>query len=287
VLVNTVAAGRLATPFLARNTPVVVYVHELDEMVAVYSSAAAPLLAHGDHFIAASDGVRSMLIERLSVDPALVTRVSPTPEREALAPRSPAEVARVRERHALTADTFVVGAFGWVGETKGTDRFVEVARHIVAGLPQNTAIRFLWVGGSTDRRRTELVTSTRGSGLDGLLELVAPTDEVHSYYRACDVVLVTSREEPLSLVALEAAAAARPVLCFTDSTGPMELSRTHVTIPCRDEEAMAQLVLELMADRDRRIRLGEQASLSVRDHHDPDRGPAATAEVIERVARRR
>jgi glycosyltransferase involved in cell wall biosynthesis len=286
VFVNSVAAGRLATPFLAARAPVIVYVHELGDMFAALRDAASPLLLRGDHFIAASEGVRSMLVEQLGVARTLVTTVSPTPEREALAPRKPNEIETVRARHGLAASRFVVGAFGWVGSTKGTDRFVEVARRIVEGLPRNTTPHFLWIGGATDPRRAELTASVKQAGLEGVLELVAPTDEIHPYYRACDVVLVTSREESLSLVALEAAAAARPVLCFNDCSGPMELSRTNVTTPCADEEAMARLVLELMVHGHRRAQLGERGALAVREHHHPDRGPAAVAEVIERVGNR-
>jgi glycosyltransferase involved in cell wall biosynthesis len=100
-------------------------------------------------------------------------------------------------------------------------------------------------------------------------------------------VLVTSREEALSMVALEAAAAGTPVLCFSDCSGPVELSRTGVTVPCADVDAMAQLVLELLADAGRRGRLGREAAEAIgRDHH-PDRAPAAVAEVIEQARGRR
>jgi glycosyltransferase involved in cell wall biosynthesis len=286
VFVNSVSTGRLAAPFLAGPAPVVVYVHELGEMFAAFADRARPLLARGDHFIAASDGVRSMLVKGLGVDAGRVTTVSPAPEREALAPRDCGVVAAVLDRHRPAGH--LVGAFGWIGEMKGTDRFVEVARRVIARLPgEGGAVRFLWVGSGTDRRRAELAASIRSAGLDGAFELVPATADIHAYYRACDVVLVTSREEALSMVALEAAAAGTPVLCFSDCSGPVELSRTGVTVPCADVDAMAQLVLELLADAGRRGRLGREAAEAIgRDHH-PDRAPAAVAEVIEQARGRR
>ncbi|MGH9178414.1 MAG: glycosyltransferase family 4 protein [Acidimicrobiales bacterium] len=283
VLVNTVAAGKLATPFLEGAAPVVVYVHELDDMVGMHRDSTAILLERGRQFIAVSRAVREMLVERLGVQADRVTTILGSPEREALAPHDPSAAQAVRRAFGIPDDAFLVGGFGWVGSVKGTDRFVRVAR-LASTAWRSGPLRFVWVGGATVAARARASTAIVHAGLEDTVSLVPPTDSVYPYYGACDVVLVTSREEPLSLVAMEAAAAGCPVLCFADSAGPMELAENGVTAPFRDEEAMAAELVRLAEEPAERLLLGQRGADAVRRHHHPDSTPAAVAAVIEAVA---
>lgn len=283
VLVNTVAAGKLATPFLEGAAPVVVYVHELDDMVGMHRDSTAILLERGGHFIAVSRAVREMLVERLGVQADRVTTILGSPEREAFAPQDPSIAQAVRRGHGIPDDAFLVGGFGWVGSVKGTDRFVSVAR-LASSAWRSGELRFVWVGGATVAARARASAAIAHAGLEDTVFLIPPTDSVYPYYGASDVVLVTSREEPLSLVALEAAAAGCPVLCFADSAGPMELAENGVTAPFRDEEAMAAELVRLAEEPAERLLLGKRGADAVRRHHHPDSTPAAVAAVIEAVA---
>lgn len=283
VLVNTVAAGRLAGPFLDGAAPVVVYVHELDDMVKIHRDSTTVLLERGRHFIAVSRAVREMLVERLGVQADRVTTILGSPEREALALPDVSRAEALRRHHGIPDGAFLVGGFGWVGSTKGTDRFISVAR-LASRAGGSGSLRFVWVGGATSAARARASAAVADAGLEDMVSLIPPTDSVYPYYGACDVVLVTSREEPLSLVALEAAAAGCPVLCFADSPGPMELAERGVTVPFRDEEAMAAGLVRLAEDPAARLLLGKRGADAVRRHHHPDSSPAAVAAVIEAVA---
>src|SRR5205814_4023764 len=66
--------------------------------------------------------------------------------------------------------------------------------------------------------------------------------DARPYLRAGDVFLLSSREDPFPLVALEAAQCGLPILCFADSGGMQEFVEGDAgyVVPAADVEAMAR-----------------------------------------------
>ncbi len=86
-------------------------------------------------------------------------------------------------------------------------------------------------------------------------------DDVTPYLRAADVFLLTSREDPFPLVALEAAQCGVPIVCFADAGGMPAFVEADAgaVVPFADVEAMAGAVTALCADDTRRHALGARA----------------------------
>jgi hypothetical protein len=110
-------------------------------------------------------------------------------------------------------------------------------------------------------------------------------DDLRPLYAASDVVMVASREESLSLVALEGAAQGRPVVCFPGAGGPDMLADEGITHRCEGPgaAAMSDLIVELANSRERRDELGGTAAAAVRQYHDADDARRATATVLQSV----
>jgi glycosyltransferase involved in cell wall biosynthesis len=77
------------------------------------------------------------------------------------------------------------------------------------------------------------------------------------YFAASEVVVVTSRVESFSRVALEAAALGRPVLAFAAARGPADLLPPDALITELSAEAMAAAVTAALADPAGSRRQGE------------------------------
>lgn len=284
VYVNSLISTRLARPFA--HLPTVVHVHELAGAADSYGEPARQLVAGAVAVLVPSEPARSWVLDR-GVPPERVIVVP-----GALPPssfRAPAddEVAALRARLGLRPADLVVATVGWVGLPKGSDRFLEVAARVGARL--DGRVRFLWVGGGAgtgEERRLAATAADRG--LDGIVRLLPGMDDLRPLYRLADLLLITSREESLSLVALEAAALGTPVVSFPGAGGPDALAAEGVvTQPTGPDVAgVADVVHELLVDEARRRGAGSAALAAVKAGHGAERSQRMLLDVLASAAGR-
>lgn len=147
----------------------------------------------------------------------------------------------IRRRLGIPENHKVVIGVGMGGKRKGVDWFGEVAQKV--GQSRRDVL-FLWVGDVEDQYRWV----ARGKR-SGIVRLVGSTDDVEDYYRAADLFLMTSREDPFPSVVLEAVYCGLPVIGFQDAGGFQELPGEYVeTVPFGDTGAMADRVLATLED---------------------------------------
>ncbi|HEV2309375.1 MAG TPA: glycosyltransferase family 4 protein [Acidimicrobiia bacterium] len=183
-------------------------------------------------------------------------------------------------------DALVVSSVGWLGRQKGSDRFLDVASEVRDRLGPQRPVRFVWAGaGEGSSVRAFRAEIDRRSLADTVIVLASVADP-RPLYRVSDAVMVPSRAEALSLVALEAAAQRRSVVCFPGSGGPEELAGHGVASTCAAprSDSMTQLLIELADDPARRQALGEHASQVVQTRYAADRSQRLLAQAIEEVA---
>ena len=104
---------------------------------------------------------------------------------------------------------------------------------------------------------------------EGLFEEVGRVkhDEVASLYRQADVFLVPSLADAGPLVALEAMASGLPVV-VSENTGASEVISHAVdgfVVPIRDARAIADILVDLYENRDRRAAIGASAAARARE----------------------
>lgn len=221
---------------------------------------------------------------------------------------SPSLLRRARAEGALGAHCGVVAGPGSAAGIDGA-RYAPIARHA----PQSQTIGF--VGRLTrDKGIVELIEAFRvvkAKRADARLLLVGdfengdplPTeiqrqilnnpsivltgfvDDAAPFYADIDVVALPSHREGFPLVALETAAAARPIVA-ADCTGMCDAvvnGKTGLIVPVADPQALADGLLQLLESPCKAVRMGQAARGRVLRQFQPDLVWAEKLEIYLRL----
>ncbi len=159
---------------------------------------------------------------------------------------------------------------GRLVSSKGFDLALR-AFAVVAG--QYPRARMVVAGDGPERGRLEAVAADLGVGQRvRFLGRVSPADS-GALIAQSTLVLMPSHEETFGLVALEAAQQGRPIVA-SDVEGLAEVvadGETGLLVAPGDAAALARAISELLADPDRRLRMGRQAQARVAERFSWDR----------------
>jgi glycosyltransferase involved in cell wall biosynthesis len=179
-----------------------------------------------------------------------------------------------RIRRTLRPDGFpkngivILGA-GFVHYRKGVDLFIECAARVrqkAPGLP----CRFIWVGKGYDPTHdigysVYLADQIRRAGLEEHVHFLGEVSDLEPVYAASDVLLLSSRLDPLPNVAVDALSRGLPVVCFDKTTGIADILRDHGLAETGvaeylNAEDMARKTMCLAESAELRKRVGERAA---------------------------
>ena len=239
VIGNTVLALEYLGTFQRRGIPTLCWIHELDFIVRSFftDNRFKKLSENADQFIVVSKAVGDMLRGRGIQKQMHLVYGFPRLERS-----GKVDVGAIKGKLGIPADAFVVGASGTIEWRKGVDLFLQIAERTAA---VSDKIHFVWVGGNSgdddpylrwiDHDFRRLLHSDR-------INFTGSVKDVEKYFAAFDVFALTSREDPFPLVALEAAALGKPVICFENAGGIPEFVETDAgwIIPYGDVEAFSR-----------------------------------------------
>ncbi|MDH4096601.1 MAG: glycosyltransferase [Betaproteobacteria bacterium] len=184
----------------------------------------------------------------------------------ALEPR--AGRADTRAREGLADDTPCLLALASLVARKGIDVLIDAV-----SLLGDTDLRpTLWIAGDGPERPA-LERRARARGLAQRVRFLGRRSDVADLLAACDVFVLPSRREGLGVAALEAMAAARPVIA-SDVGGLGEAvvhERTGLLVPPGDAAALRGALARLLGDAPLRKRLGDAGPVRVRERFTADR----------------
>lgn len=148
---------------------------------------------------------------------------------------------------------------------KGIDTMIAALPTIAAVHPN---VQYRVVGDGPDRPRLLALAAQHGVTQHIAFTGAASQDALPAIYAATDLFILASREDPITadvegfgLVLLEAQAAGTPVIAAHSGGMPDALlpNETGLLVPPNDPPALAQAVLELLANPDRRSGMGTAA----------------------------
>ncbi|HUE71275.1 MAG TPA: glycosyltransferase [Pirellulaceae bacterium] len=259
--------GRIAA-WLA-GAPLIVHTYHGHVLHGYYSPTKTRLLrvmerALGmlsDRIVAVSDEIKADLV-RYGV--AKADKISVIPLGFDLSPFLSSAVLRGKFRAELGCDetTRLVGIVGRIFPIKNHRLFLDGARRIIAREPD---CRFVVVGDGALRRQTEEYASHLG--IADRVIFTGWRRDLPRIYADLDALVVSSDNEGTPVAAIEAMAAAKPVVA-TRVGGLPDLivdGKTGLLIPPRDPEALASSVLQVLQEKERARRIGLAAQLFVRE----------------------
>jgi glycosyltransferase involved in cell wall biosynthesis len=252
VLANSLASipvgGRIKDLAIVRPT-LIAFIHELGSVIKRDLPDLPERLRAVDGVWAASDLVRTELLEKWSVPSGIVE----VQYECAAVPEGGGQASPVQGGAALH-----VGGSGLASLRKGYDLFIQVARWVRVNHPEMD-IRFTWVGRVAPHDRPLIDHDLEHAGLRGVVDFIGELADPRPVYGTFDVFLLTSREDPFPLVCIETGSMGKPIVCFEGATGTAEVLRKGggMIVPYLDVEAMGRAVVDYARDPERRRMDGE------------------------------
>lgn len=159
---------------------------------------------------------------------------------------SPAELTR----HAMIA----VGRFSY---EKGYERMIAAWETVHAKYPDWTLD--IYGGGELQDDLQRQISALK---LDGVVNLNPPVKDIQAKYLKHSALVLSSRNEGMPMVLLEAMACGLPLISYTCQCGPKDLIRDEyngLLVPEGDVDGLAQAIMRVIEDEKLRKRMGANA----------------------------
>ncbi len=209
-----------------------------------------------DRIISVSDDLARQLAERYA-ESKIVTihnavdaaKIIPIRQRE-----------EVRCDLGVAADQPLIGVVGRLVAVKGLERFLAVAKRIVAAQPRTV---FLIVGDGP--LQGECQQNILALGLQENVIMTGFREDVVDVINSLDIYVMTSHHEGIPMTLLEALALSRPVVAMSVGGIPeiIEDGVSGILVASGDIEKMAAACIKLIAEKKTASELGRNARLRV------------------------
>jgi len=303
-------AGARAIARLAREIGAVL-LHANTVRAALYTAPAArlagiPFIWHMRDFWLSEERPRQLWADRLGKRLLCRTAVHVIANSHAVAAHLPCrdrvtvvhngiEVARFdptldgapfRREHGIPSDAPVVGTVGRLRPWKGQDRFLRAMAQVAREVPE---ARFLVVGGAVfgvdDDYPRQLRRLAADLGLTDRVIFTGHLEDVRPALAAMDVFVHAGDPEPFGLVNLEVMAMGKPVVAFAHGALSEIVinGETGVLVPPGDESTLAEAVLWLLRNPERRGTMGNAGRLRVTKHFTAERMSAEIGAVLHQL----
>jgi glycosyltransferase involved in cell wall biosynthesis len=296
VFCNSAGAAGVLDAMGPYRCPAIVYVHELEYVLKaidwVPGGAPAAMSRNATHYIAGSKAVGDNLAARHAVPKDRITVVHDFIDTSAFSTRDPSQGRPIDsacyERFHLPEKALVVGAIGTTEWRKGADLFVALARLLPEKDSRGRPIHLIWVGGGKSEDVAQLAYDVQTAQLTHRVHLAGSTSRTADWYPNFDVLVMLSREDPMPLVPLEAAASGLPIVCFADTGGLTEFVEDDagIIVPYMDLQAFARATVLLLEDEALRVKLGQTGGQKVRARHDVSVATPRILSCIDRLVGR-
>jgi len=178
-------------------------------------------------------------------------------------------------------NTPMVGIVANLRPVKRVDRFIEMAAMVLTEVP---GARFLVLG--QGQLLPDLKLQAESLGIAGKVNFLGTVRNVRAHLNTFDVAVLTSESEGLSNSLIEYAAAGVPAVAF-DTGGNKEVIKDGVSgyvVPNGDVRKMADKVIEILSDRDKRARFATAGEKIVKTVFAPEKVMAETMALYETIA---
>jgi glycosyltransferase involved in cell wall biosynthesis len=189
----------------------------------------------------------------------------------------------VRREFGIDQDVPVAGFVGRLVAWKGPDRFIEAAAKVAARVPGS---RFILVGDAVFGEQgyvDELKGLAVSAGLADRIVFTGFRDDTSRIIGALDVLVHASTlPDALPTVLIEAMAVSCPVVASAAGGVPEMVvdGVTGILVPPKDTDAMAEAMVEMMSNNERRASMGKAGHARVIEHFSLADSTRATEQAL-------
>jgi hypothetical protein len=234
----------------------------------------AATVSNSDHFIAVSKPVEENLIRNHGVRSAIISCQNPCIKTSH--PLHLDRLENLRSELGVQRGEKIVFGCGTPDWRKGADIFYQVAENVIQ---QFWKVHFIWIGAA------HLETWLKPLPHNPRIRFIGEREFPRDYLPLGDVFFLPSREDPFPLVALEAADAGLPIVCFADAGGMPEFvgSTCGRIVPFENAIVAGNAIVEILKNDALRKSLGNEARNSVRIKHDAVQGSGQVLSILKQV----
>lgn len=243
---NTITNGLILNKIQPTSSPVVTYVHELENSIKTFTTpkALAYTLRYSSHFLVPSNAVKENLKKNHKVADSKLSILPYYIPNEQI---SKAKIDAIKLK-LNSKNKFIIGSIGTSDWRKGIDLFIVVAL-LIKRKRSEFPVKFLWVGViKDDISYSRILHDIEKAGLKEDVILIESVENATDFLASMDVFLLPSREDPYPLVVLEAAMLAKPIVCFNKSGGAPEFlaEGNGITVPYLDLVSMSEEIIRIL-----------------------------------------
>ena len=182
---------------------------------------------------------------------------------------------------------YLIGCFGRVRHSKGTDLFVRAMIELLPLYPDWTAIVTGRVTADNKPFAAALEADIKAAGLEDRIRILGEVDDIKPWYRRLTLYVAPSRNEGFGLTPLEAMASKTAVVASDAGAyaGMIVPGQTGEIAPAGDYETLRNAIAKYLADPALAQAHGEAALADVRVRFDLKGEAAALGAIYERLAR--
>lgn len=170
----------------------------------------------------------------------------------------PSDGNNVRVEFGLPRDAVIVGFIGRLVQEKGCLDLIRAAEKVIYAVPK---CYFLFVGPPEDDTDKALMHLVESKKMTQKIVFTGLRKDVPEILAAIDLLVLPSYREGLGMVLLEAAAAGVPAIAY-DTRGCRDVIVDGITgclVPPKDVEGLADAIIDLANESDKRKRMGYAA----------------------------
>jgi L-malate glycosyltransferase len=241
--VNTIIQPDCVWEAKRKNIKCVLHSHELEHMfMQVSEQSATTLVTYPQLILATSNSSREVLksLGRLRDIEVCYPSINP----QLIRPDG-AKVKELRQKLAIAEQTFVWAMAGTLDPNKDPKRFVSIAVEL---LRSGHDVHFIWLGGSDSGYGLYVKQMAQESGFAGKISFLGErSDDYYDWLNMANAVVITSSKESFSLVALEAAYLAKPIVSFNNGgVGEILREGMGIVIDSWNDVDLIQAMVRLM-----------------------------------------
>jgi mannosyltransferase len=194
---------------------------------------------------------------------------------------------KLRRKQVDLPGDHLVGAFGRLRPSKGTDLFIQALIELLPRYPSWSAILTGLAQPNEKRFVKELQERIQRAGLEDRIHFLGdlPVQIIRDWFQTVDICVAASRREGFGLTPLEAMACGSAVVTSDAGVWPWivdeEVGRIFPTSETPDAQSLVDALEPLLADPSQTARLGQAARLRVEQRHAIQQEATAIHDVYE------